>query len=49
MAMFRYLGFVLVLKFFFLSSSLAQIITDLQISGNKRLSSETIKVIGNIK
>tara|TARA_B100001093_G_scaffold268137_1_gene256448 strand:- start:685 stop:2940 length:2256 start_codon:yes stop_codon:yes gene_type:complete len=48
-AMFRYLGFVLVLKFFFLSSSLAQIITDLQISGNKRLSSETIKVIGNIK
>ncbi len=47
--MLRYLSFVLLLKFFFLSTSFAQIINDLKINGNKRLSSETIKVIGNIQ
>ena len=47
--MLRYFGFVLLFKIFFLSTSFAQIINDLQINGNKRLSSETIKVIGNIE
>ena len=47
--MLRYLGILLLVKFFFLSSSFAEIINDLKINGNKRLSSETIKVIGNIE
>ncbi len=47
--MLRYLGILLLVKIFFLSSSFAEIINDLKINGNKRLSSETIKVIGNIE
>ena len=49
MAMLRYLIFVLLIKVFLLSSSFAQVINDLEINGNERLSSETIKVIGNIE
>ncbi len=47
--MLRYLGLILLLKILFLNPSFSQIINDLQINGNKRLSSETIKVIGDIE
>ena len=40
---------ILILSFFSITSLLAEIANNIKIQGNKRISSETIKVYGNIR
>ena len=46
--MLKFFVYLLLLNTFFLNFTFAQNIKDLKVNGNKRLSVETIKVIGNI-
>ena len=46
--MLKFFVYLLLLNTFFLNFTFAQNVKDLKVNGNKRLSVETIKVIGNI-
>ena len=46
--MIQFLIKILILTFLFLSNSNSEIIKKIEISGNQRISSETILVLGNI-